>query len=358
MTNAVPAEEAPKAVPVEGAPEAVPVNAVPVEEAPEAVPANAVPAEVVDEVVEYHDLWGNEHIPSIVRRPWAVLAEDVEARLTKHAEKCDVKMAYEPSPGEEKVWNLRRQFRDIQTRGARAVFRELPAEVRRIFGHISLCELASYQCWRQGQGDHASEAELEAWERLPAAAKAKLVPSDPLAALAAEPRWAPLLDTVEHKVKQALVIKGQWCDEIFDHAKVWEIRGGPCHIRGRIAIAASGTSTLVGEATVVNCLAVGRRDQGLLVPFGSEREDEEVFIGRPCHFRRHRIRDLDIVKYKEVYAWVLSDPVRYKNPVPFYIPQGAVIWLRLDWQKQPQALLLRKSGDILGYLVISWDIWG
>ena len=42
---------------------------------------------------------------------------------------------------------------------------------------------------------------------------------------------------------RALVIKPEWCEQIFAHGKRWEIRGEPCNRRGRFAIAESGTST-------------------------------------------------------------------------------------------------------------------
>ena len=56
----------------------------------------------------------------------------------------------------------------------------------------------------------------------------------------------------------ALLIKAEWCQEIFEHGKCWEIRGQCSKIRGRIAIAQSGTGTLVGEATLVDCIVVER----------------------------------------------------------------------------------------------------
>ena len=75
----------------------------------------------------------------------------------------------------------------------------------------------------------------------------------------------------------ALVIKGQWCNEIFDNQKTWEIRGDPIQKRGRFAIAASGTGTLVGEATLVNCLRVGKYDEAKgLRPYSRKKRNEEI----------------------------------------------------------------------------------
>ena len=146
----------------------------------------------------------------------------------------------------------------------------------------------------------------------------------------------------------ALVIKRKWCDQIFDHGKVWEIREERCNKRGRFAIACSGTGALVGEARMVNCLRVGRIDQdtGALVPYSNTKEDCELFIGKPEHFPKHRINDLKEIQYSTVYAWVLDEAVRYTTPVPYVHPQGAIKWVDLvkqrpgfgDAQRQPRTM--------------------
>ena len=119
----------------------------------------------------------------------------------------------------------------------------------------------------------------------------------------------------------ALVIKPVWTNEIFEHNKTWEIRGERTRKRGRVAIAASGTGTLVGEATFVNCLEVGRYEQATkkLRPFDQTTKHHKVFLGN--HFSKHRIKDLSTVKYPKVFAWVLAEAVRYENPVPYKHPQ-------------------------------------
>ena len=63
----------------------------------------------------------------------------------------------------------------------------------------------------------------------------------------------------QRRPTHALVIKETWCKKIFGSTKTWELRGAPTHKRGRIAIAQSKTNLLVGEATLVDCVPVGRR---------------------------------------------------------------------------------------------------
>jgi len=129
----------------------------------------------------------------------------------------------------------------------------------------------------------------------------------------------------------ALLIKPEWCDQILDNGKVWEIRGERCLKRGRFAIAASGTGTLVGEATLVDSLPVGKynAESKELEPYRNEKKYRRLFMAKEWNMPKHRIKDLSIVTYPKVYAWVLDDAVRYKKPVPYDHPQGCVKWVKL-----------------------------
>ena len=50
-----------------------------------------------------------------------------------------------------------------------------------------------------------------------------------------------------------------------------------------IAFAQSGTGTLVGEATLVDCIVVGRysEEHRCLMPYSPQEHDLELFLGRP-----------------------------------------------------------------------------
>ena len=134
----------------------------------------------------------------------------------------------------------------------------------------------------------------------------------------------------EANIKDALLIRPEWCQQIFEKGKIWEIRSSACRKLGcRFAIAESQSGTLVGEATVINCLKVGRLSKTQQLKRWS-KEHKSDFIGRKENFHKHRIANLSIVKYPEVYAWVLDDVVRYKQPVPYTHPQGAIKWVKLD----------------------------
>ena len=128
-----------------------------------------------------------------------------------------------------------------------------------------------------------------------------------------------------------MVTQAEWCEQIFEHGKRWEIRGERCNIRGRFAIAKSGTCTLVGEATLVDCFVVGKyiEETKSLVPYSQEESDSRLFLGRPEHFDKHRIPDLSMITYPVIYAWVLAEPTRYALPNPYKHPHGAIKWVKL-----------------------------
>ena len=45
--------------------------------------------------------------------------------------------------------------------------------------------------------------------------------------------------------------------------------------------------------------------------------------------KRCKINPLE-VKYEKPHVWVLKNPYRYKEPIPYIHPQGAVIWVNLS----------------------------
>ena len=120
---------------------------------------------------------------------------------------------------------------------------------------------------------------------------------------------------------QCLSIKQEWCVEIFENGKTWEIRGQATSKRGeRVSVAQSKAKALVGEVTIVDCLLVAKRNEhGNLVPARRGPQAIQNFLCNPDNFDKHRISDFSAVKYKkEVYAWVLADARRYADPVPWF----------------------------------------
>ncbi len=101
-------------------------------------------------------------------------------------------------------------------------------------------------------------------------------------------------------------------DLILDGSKTWEIRGCNTKIRGEVALIESGTKTIVGTVTLEDCKKI---------------ETHELLITSQYHGIKPE--EQQIVTYKNIYAWVLSNPKRFDIPKPYNHPQGAVIWVNL-----------------------------
>jgi len=116
------------------------------------------------------------------------------------------------------------------------------------------------------------------------------------------------------QIASALVMEKVWSDKILDEDKTWEIRGEPCWKREKICIAQSKSGTIVGEATIVDCLKVGLQpERGTFKPWLHKRN----YIWSPTNVAKHHIKKTSTVKDPKIYAWVLQDAKRYAKPVPY-----------------------------------------
>lgn len=109
---------------------------------------------------------------------------------------------------------------------------------------------------------------------------------------------------------KALIIKGPWIDYILEGKKTWEIRGCKTNIRGKIELIQSGSGLVVGSCNIINCKELTLKEY-------SNNVD------------KHNILEIKTLPYKRTYAWIISDPVRYKEPRKYKHPQGAIIWVNL-----------------------------
>lgn len=109
---------------------------------------------------------------------------------------------------------------------------------------------------------------------------------------------------------RALIIKEHWLNEMFYNGKVWEMRTQKTNIRGKIGLIQSGTGMIIGEANLFNC---------------SKEPIEKI----QEYIKYHRIVDLNLLdKWK--YAWHLKEIRKFKKPIPYNHPKGAVIWVKID----------------------------
>lgn len=112
---------------------------------------------------------------------------------------------------------------------------------------------------------------------------------------------------------KGLVIKEPWIDFILNGRKVWEIRGANTKIRGKIALIKSGTGMIFGTVNLVDSKKLGVLEY-------QNSEDKHCIKNTECN----------LLPYKNIYAWVLENPVIFKNPIQYKHPHGAVIWVNLD----------------------------
>lgn len=112
-------------------------------------------------------------------------------------------------------------------------------------------------------------------------------------------------------VQRALIVRKEHLDHIFDDGKVFEMRSTRTNIRGRVGLIEAGSGLVYGEVDLVGC--------------GNAISDAHAVE----MMEYHQVDNLELLK-KWKYPWFLSNPVRYKEPVPYDHPAGAVIWVKLN----------------------------
>ena len=125
---------------------------------------------------------------------------------------------------------------------------------------------------------------------------------------------------------RALIIKKPWLDKILAGMKTWEIRGSRTNIRGTIGLIESRSGTVVGLCEVIDCIG----------PLTAEeyRRDARRAGMLPA--------EANLGGYKNTFAWVLENSRRFKTPLLYRHPSGAVIWVALD-EATERAVKRRKT---------------
>lgn len=117
------------------------------------------------------------------------------------------------------------------------------------------------------------------------------------------------------KIDKAFIVKEHWGNLILDGSKPWEIRGMGTQVRGRVGVIFSGTGMIQGSVEIV--------ESSLLL-----KHDFDMF--RKYH---HIPGEFDNLPYDEPHIWHLKDAIRFRKPIPYQHPQGAVIWVNLVQQE-------------------------
>ena len=109
---------------------------------------------------------------------------------------------------------------------------------------------------------------------------------------------------------KGLIIKAPYIDLILEGKKRWEIRGSNTNIRGRIFLIKSGTKRIYGEIDLVDSFEINLEEYN--------KYYMELY-GCTC----------DSLPYERTYAWVVKNPVLYKEGVIYNHPRGAIICVNL-----------------------------
>ena len=127
----------------------------------------------------------------------------------------------------------------------------------------------------------------------------------------------------QSKIGSARQARMVWTN--FVGAKTWEIRGENASKRERIALAKSGSGTLVGEVTIVDTFVIGQRDaSGSWQPSG----DAASFLLYEENKAKHCVMDPSHLQYNKAYAWVLQDAQKYAKPQSYTHKKGHQTWIR------------------------------
>lgn len=113
--------------------------------------------------------------------------------------------------------------------------------------------------------------------------------------------------------ERALIIRKPWSEHILNGDKTWELRGKNTKIRDPVALIEGGSGKIVGMFNIDDCSSPLSREERVLAAKEGKILDCEI--------------DEDM--YTHVYAWKLSQVVRFENPVDYKHPSGAVIWVTM-----------------------------
>lgn len=108
-----------------------------------------------------------------------------------------------------------------------------------------------------------------------------------------------------------LCVRAPYAGQIVDGLKTEEYRSRPTKIRGRVGIVQSKTGTIIGEVTITGCKDISGGDG-------------------------------------EEFAWQLADGRRYKKPIPYQHPNGAVVWVKVSMPPPPSREFAAPHGGTPG----------
>lgn len=114
--------------------------------------------------------------------------------------------------------------------------------------------------------------------------------------------------------KKLLTILPPYATMVVEGKKTGELRSEDCKYRGQFFVAESGSGKVIGAATLSDTKQMVKAN---LKDSFAQHQVGDDFLKDYC------------AKHEEVWMWVLTNPVKFKEPVPYTHNQGAVkfMWL-------------------------------
>lgn len=113
-------------------------------------------------------------------------------------------------------------------------------------------------------------------------------------------------------VQRALSVKPLYASCILTGMKRWELRKQNSHIRGKVAVFASSTGYIWGTVEITSTEWKSRAE-----------------LEMPSAFNEHQVSTQELSTYCKstgAFAWILSNPHLFQQPVPWTPPLGTVNW--------------------------------
>ena len=123
----------------------------------------------------------------------------------------------------------------------------------------------------------------------------------------------------ENEPKYGLIIREPYASMIVNGKKKWEIRTRKTSKRGEIYIITNGK--IIGKAKIIDVKG----------PF--------TVNDLAKHENKHQVNREILEKYakqRKLYAWVLSEPVKFDNPIKIEIPRGAIVWVKIKQRQNKE----------------------
>lgn len=121
---------------------------------------------------------------------------------------------------------------------------------------------------------------------------------------------------VQELPAMGLIVKDPFATMIVKGEKTWEVRTKHTKLRARIGIVKSGSKTVIGEVSLLDCIELTEHMLHTCFPLHKIQDINQVF--------KHT-GNTDV----QYYAWVLEKACQYDRPQPYQHPRGAITWVRL-----------------------------